>query len=112
MKNIFYVIFFLIIISLCVSVAGAGIDPCIPDGEYYGKAEDFGGRVIEVKVSVKDSEIYDIEIVDSKEDGYVFMAREIIPSIIKTQSLDVDAVSGATASSEALIKAIEKALGR
>lgn len=36
--------------------------------------------------------------------------KDIIPRILERQSLDVDAVSGATRSSATILKAVEKAL--
>lgn len=86
------------------------MDLSLRDGDYYGEAEDYGGDSLKVKVTVKRNKIHDIEIVESKEDGYVFMVSGLIPLIIELQSLEVDAVTGATISSKAFISAIKNAL--
>jgi len=82
----------------------------VPDGEHYGTAEDYGGEKIKVKVAVKGENITDIQVVESREDGYVFIASGIIPLIIELQTLDVDAVTGATQTSTAIVSAVKDAI--
>ena len=78
---------------------------------YEGEADGFGGP-IQVKVTVENGEITDIEVVSAeKEDGaYLTMAMDVIPNLIEAQSADVDTISGATFSSTGIINAVEAAL--
>lgn len=80
------------------------------DGTYYGTGTGFGGR-IKVKVIVKGGKITDITVVES-QDGTEYMraASALLKNIIKTQSTNVDTVSGATYSSAGLIEAVRDAL--
>ena len=84
----------------------------IADGEYVGKADDFDGALLEVKVLMKNHKIKEIEIIESKEDGYVYMASGLIPLIVELQSVEIDAVSGATVSSKALFRSIKDAISK
>jgi uncharacterized protein with FMN-binding domain len=89
---------------------GTGM-PLPEDGVYYGKAPDHGGETLAVKVVIEKGRIKDISITGSKEDAYVFIASGLIPLILETQSLEeIDSVSGATETSQALIKAVNDAL--
>ena len=80
----------------------------IADGTYQGKAKA-GPVRITLDVIVKDRAITSIEII-RHVNGRGKPAEAIVPEIIRAQSLDVDAVSGATASSKAILKAVENAL--
>ncbi|MCF7885058.1 MAG: FMN-binding protein [Candidatus Marinimicrobia bacterium] len=62
-----------------------------------------------VKVRVKDKAIEDIEII-KHQCGQGKKAEKIIEHVIQKQSLQVDAISGATYSSKVILKAVEKAL--
>ncbi len=81
-------------------------------GTYTASA--LGGNETELSLSVSfsDSEITDIRIIEHSESpGISDIALERIPKeIIEYQSLGIDAVSGATLSSKAIIKAVGKAV--
>ncbi|HWT74233.1 MAG TPA: FMN-binding protein [Mobilitalea sp.] len=80
----------------------------IPDGTYIGECNvDF--IYAKVSVTVKNAVITDIKLLEHKN-GKGKPAEAIIKSIIDKQSLEVDAVSGATNSSKVIKKAIENAL--
>ena len=81
------------------------------DGECFGKASAYNGNV-EVKVTISGGKITAIDIVKTKDDEeYFFDAqKKVIPEILEKQSTDVDAVAGATTSSEGIAHAVEKAL--
>ena len=81
------------------------------DGEYLGKASAYNGNV-EVKVTISCGKITAIDIVKTKDDEeYFFDAqKKVIPEILEKQSTDVDAVAGATTSSEGIAHAVQKAL--
>ena len=82
------------------------------DGTYKGIGTGFRGKT-EVTVNVESGVITDITI-DSYKDDEEFFERAksgIISTIITSQSTDVDAVSGATFSSNGIINAVKNALG-
>ena len=83
------------------------------DGTYTGSAQGFGGPV-KVKVTVKNGKIKKIQIVSaSGETGsYFTKAKALLPAIVKKQTTNVDAVSGATYSSNGIIRAVRNALGK
>ncbi len=81
----------------------------IPDGMYIGNAEVLW-IAAEVKVIVKEHKIVNIDLIKHKNERG--KSAEVIPQkVVETQSLQVDAVSGATNSSKVILKAIENALG-
>lgn len=80
----------------------------IPDGKYTGHCDaQFVGA--EVLVTVKDKKITDIKLVNHKNERGK-PAEVILENVIKAQSLQVDAISGATNSSKVILKSIENAL--
>lgn len=93
-----------------VAVAGAQQGK-YKDGTYKGSADGYQSTIA-VTVTVKGSKITDVSV-DSINDtpGYYERAQNGIPAeIIKAQSTDVDAVSGATHSSDGIINAVKDAL--
>lgn len=80
----------------------------VADGEYVGEAQI---KPVSAKVNVQDEnrKITDIEIKDHMT-GLGKNGEKIIDQIINKQSLDVDAISGATQSSVTITKAVENAL--
>lgn len=83
------------------------------DGEYLGEGKGNNG-ILQVKVTVKDGSIVSVEMVKNPETAGIFAAVEevLIPNIIKTQRLDLDVISGATNSSNAVLEAIKAAIGK
>ena len=81
------------------------------DGIYRG-IYDLSGTPIKVilDVTIQRNRILHIEIVQHNSSPIGRRAESIINYVIEKQSLEIDAVSGATASSKAILKAIEKAL--
>ena len=78
------------------------------NGQYEGEYTLFPVKV-EVLVTVKDHAIIDIEILKHRN-GKGSKAEVIIDDVIREQSILVDAVTGATVSSRAILKAVEDAL--
>lgn len=62
-----------------------------------------------VKVKIQDHKITDVEVIEHKE-SYMEQARQIAERVCDEQSLNVDAISGATLTSDTVKKAIENAL--
>ncbi len=81
----------------------------LEDGTYSGEFSMSKTRFV-VEVTVRDHTIRDILILQSNNSKYSERAKEILPAVLNAQSLRVDAVSGATASCNAVLKAIEDAL--
>lgn len=83
------------------------------DGVYAGTAKGFGGD-IDVEVTIKDGKITDVTAVGELETpGLGTVAIEKIPpQVVATQSIQVDTVTGATVSSNAVIAAVVDALAK
>ena len=84
------------------------------DGTYYGSARGYAGN-IRVRVVIKDHKMISIDVVEVEADDAPYVAKAkkgVISAMLKTQSLSVDAVSGATYSSNGIIKAVENAIAR
>lgn len=82
------------------------------NGIYTGTGEGYRGKVT-VTVKVADGKITEL-ILDDYADDKSYMERaknRIFQEMISRQNTDVDAVSGATYSSNGLIEAVNKALG-
>lgn len=126
MKKILKIVLSIIVIFVLM-IAGAGIylaqglsggsrlaigsvdTSMLNDGVYSGKYE--GGRWSnELKVTVMNHKITDIEVVKDVKIPKPEVTQEIVNNVIKAQGTDVDVVSGATVTSKAYLKAIENAL--
>ncbi len=83
----------------------------IPDGVYVGTFKDFRWSN-KVEVTVDDHKIVAIAILNKQLIDSAQVMDRLIPAVIAEQTPDVDAVSGATADSNAYLKAIENALTR
>lgn len=79
----------------------------LEDGIYLGEY-DYKRWANQVEVRVENGEILDIQLIDGFKHQEAM--EKIYDSVIKSQSLEVDTVSGATVSSKAYLKAIEEAL--
>jgi len=81
------------------------------DGIYRG-SYDLSGTPVNVvlDVTIQEHKIIGIKIVKHSCSPIGKKAEKITDQIIAVQNLDVDAVSGATGSSKAIIKAVENAL--
>ena len=82
------------------------------DGIYTGTGNGFRGAT-NVTVTVENGVITDITIDSYKDDNEFFQKAKnrVISAIIESQSTDVDAVSGATFSSNGIKEAVADALG-
>lgn len=78
------------------------------DGTYTGSYKIFPVSA-EVKVTVKNNKITEIQLIEHKN-GQGAQAESILDRVLEAQTLEVDIVSGATASSKVILKAMENAL--
>lgn len=81
------------------------------DGVYKGSAKGYGGD-IKVAVKVKGGKIHKIKILQQNESAPKSSLKVIPRKIVKEQNTQVDAVSGATISSKAIMKAVTDALSK
>lgn len=80
----------------------------VSDGNYVG--EYTAGPVhVKVEVVVRQHQITEI-VIRQHDNGLGSAAETIVGDVIAAQSLNVDAVSGATVSSKCILKAVEDAL--
>jgi uncharacterized protein with FMN-binding domain len=92
------------------SIGGGPISHAsLKDGTYDGSARN-GPVKVKAKITISEQKITDIDLIEHRtwKGG---AAEGIIPNrIIETQSTKVDAVSGATMSSVAIMNAVEDAV--
>jgi len=82
-----------------------------PDGIYFGEYSVSGTPVkVTLNVTVQNSKIIAIDLIEHRRSPIGKKAETILERIIEEQNLKIDAVSGATASSIAILKAVENAL--
>ena len=82
-----------------------------PDGVYTGSAQGYGGTIT-VQVTVVGGQITSIEILSAPGETASFFSRAkgVIDRILAAQTWEVDAISGATYSSDGIKAAVENAL--
>lgn len=89
-----------------ISFSGAQLQ----DGVYEGSAQGFKD-IIQVSVTVENGMVTDILVTQENDTpSYFERAKAVIEEVINKQSLNVDAVSGATYSSAGILNAVKNAL--
>ncbi len=83
----------------------------VADGLYSGEFT-YGKFAYQVEVIVKDHKIESIKPFKNRDTKYAKMAEGVLARIVERQSLKVDAVTGATTTSKAFMKAVENALNK
>ncbi|MBN2180637.1 MAG: FMN-binding protein [Sedimentisphaerales bacterium] len=83
----------------------------VPDGTYTGSSVAYGGTLY-IKVTVGEGSIKSVEITQHRETpSYFIMAEQTARQIVSRQSLnEVDVITGATMTSDAIINAAAGAL--
>ncbi len=102
------------LLSLALVLGGAvALAEGFTAGTYTGTAQGFGGDVT-ATVTLSETEITDIQVVgDQETDGLGSVAIEQLPpKMLEVQSPNVDAMSGATVTSNAIIEAVTAALSQ
>lgn len=84
------------------------------DGTYEGSGTGYKGRTTTVSVTIKNGNIASIETVSTGDDGpyYNRSFPSVSSQITDTQETSVDAVSGATYSSNGIMSAVDDALSK
>ena len=80
----------------------------VSDGAYIGICQNKILLAV-VRVDVKDHKITNIEILQHKA-SYMKQAQQIAAKVCAVQTLNIDAVAGATLTSSTVLKAVENAL--
>lgn len=95
-------------------LAGCGASGKFKDGTYTGEGTGMSKqKQVKVEVKVESGKISDIKVVEQEETPTLFdgVEKNLIPEIIKKQGTeDIEAVSGATLSSNGVIEAVNNAL--
>lgn len=82
----------------------------LADGVYQGSAQGYKGAIT-VEVTVEQGALTAVEVLEQSDTPNFYAYAATIPdTVVETQSLQVDAVTGATYSSAGLLNAIEDAL--
>lgn len=83
----------------------------LKDGVYEGKAAGYDG-VVKATVTIQGGKITDISCTSAESDLWYFekCEKKVIAEILDAQDTDVDAVSGATYSSNGIKNAVQEAL--
>ncbi|MGI5172791.1 flavocytochrome c [Treponema sp. OMZ 840] len=111
MKNIFSTVF-AVLLAVCLIGCGGGANKMsYKAGTYTASAQGMNGDVT-VSVTFSSSAIKKVEVGNHKETVGISDApiKQIPEQIVKNQSLAVDAVTGATLTSNAILKAVELAV--
>ena len=80
----------------------------VADGSYIGVCQNKILFAV-VRVEIRNHAITGIEVIEHKA-SYMTQAEQIAGAVCSEQSLEVDAISGATLTSDTTLKAIENAL--
>ena len=83
----------------------------VADGAYAGKTT-YMGSAFEVEVKVKDHRVTGIDVLKDDDSEYANNAAAVLANVVEKQTLEVDAVSGATTTSKVLLNAVNDALLR
>ena len=98
------------IVVIAAAAAYAGPSN-VADGTYQGSAEGYKSEIV-VEVTVSGGQITAIEVVS--HDETVALAEPVMAStieaVIEAQSSEIDAKTGATVSSKAVLEAVQNAL--
>ncbi|MGM0443735.1 MAG: FMN-binding protein [Fibrobacterota bacterium] len=92
-----------------ISVGDPDVSACA-DGEYTGSYGKFPVKAV-VQVHVRDGALRRIDL-KKHQNGKGDRGAQVVDRVLKAQSLNVDAVSGATWSSRVILKAIDTALSQ
>ncbi len=101
----------LALVLACVMPLSALAEALPADGVYEGSANGMGGE-LKVSVTVADGKITAVEVTEHKETAGISdpAIAQIPTAIVEAQSADVDSVSGATVTSDAIKAAVKAAL--
>ena len=107
---------FFVVLETKLLVGGSAAEPALGAngyvaGEYIGSGTGNNGP-IKVKVVFSETEILSVEVVEHGETVGIFepAAEKVPAAIVSRQSYEVDGVSGATMTSDGIMKAVKNAM--
>jgi len=83
----------------------------LPDGAYLGESA-IGNFIYRVKVEVSTGKIISISAMGSRYNVYAEYAQGVFNKMVRDQTANTDAITGATTTSKAYMKAVEDALSK
>lgn len=96
--------------GLSLPVDALTVDATYRDGAYDGTGQGRNGAIT-VRVTVREGELSDIRVLSQRETAaYWEKAVAVVEEMLRKNSTDVDAISGATLSSHGIRTAVEQAL--
>lgn len=103
---------FLVAVLILATLVGCGSSK-LKDGTFEGEGEGMHGP-LKVSVEIKEGKIADVEITEHEENmDHAKPAITDLPgAIVDKNSADVDAVTGATSTSNAIKEAVKDALSK
>ncbi len=86
----------------------------LKDGTFVGDYEGgmYKWRANKVQVTIASGKVVNIKLLEQTEKRPTEFTEELFGRVIQTQSLQVDAISGATLTSKAYLKGLENALNK
>lgn len=83
------------------------------DGVYQGSGKGFGGTV-KVELEIQDGKIISAKVLSAKKETKQFLnkAKALLQDVVEKQDGEVDAVSGATYSSNGILEGVQEALAQ
>lgn len=96
---------------LTCAICATGANAALKDGTYETQAMGNNGNVV-FKTTIRDGKIASVEVLKSEETPLLGQGalEKLSKAIVEQQSLKIDAVSGASNSSRAILKAVGEAL--
>lgn len=97
----------LIVLTALFSVSASAQ---LKDGEYNAESKGVWGSPIKVNLTIKNGKITDVKFTHNETPAVGGSALDKIKAdVLKSQNINVDAISGATATSKAALSALEVA---
>ena len=97
----------LIVLTALFSVSASAQ---MKDGDYNAESKGVWGSPIKVNLSIKNGKIADVKFTHNETPAVGGSALDKIKAdVLKSQNINVDAISGATATSKAALSALEAA---
>jgi fumarate reductase flavoprotein subunit len=106
------VLFCTAVVAVSLTACGGAKEISKTNNTFTGEAEGKNGP-IKVEVTIENNEIQKIDVLDSKESEFTDQVFEdMIATIVEANTAEVDAISGATVTSSAIIAAVADAVAK